>query len=255
MYPSTLFQVHSTVEGMSPPDSDSVGVGSSYGRFYAIQPPSPPALSVPYAPPPEPPGFPPGEGPPQTYQFVFTSVRTVGTTTLALAEVMLYDAHGVQVAVREAHNPGGLEGNPLETPQSASDGNVGNKWLDLNFYGEAFFQLDLVQPRYAVQYELITSKGHRAGDRARDPTGWMFGVLRRCSAGGEKGEFTSSDSFETLSVVTGFAPPDTESTSYGKFYAIHPPLQFHPRRPPLHSRQHHLSLLHLLLVRRLLLIP
>ena len=39
---------------------------------------------------------------------------------------MLFDAHGEQIPVVEAHNPGGAYPNPREEPSSAIDGNLQN---------------------------------------------------------------------------------------------------------------------------------
>ena len=142
------------------------------------------------------------------YQFIFTSVRNPAMKTLSLSEVVLFDEFGEPVSVREAHNPGGLPGNPHETPQSAIDGSSTTKWLDMNFQGEGRLQLDIVEARHVAQYELFSAPGRHRG---RDPTGWMFGILWR--GVGEQGE----DIFDPLSVVSGVEPPTQESTSYGTY--------------------------------------
>ena len=92
--------------------------------------------------------------------FIFTSVRGgESTTAVSLSEVTLYGADGEQVPVAEALNPGGQEGNSWEVPQSAVDGDVTTKWLDLNFYGEARLQLFLSSAQHVSEYELFTSTG------------------------------------------------------------------------------------------------
>jgi hypothetical protein len=146
------------------------------------------------------------------YQFFFTSVRNPALKVLSLSEVLLFDEHGEQVAVQQAHNPGGIPGNFLETPQSAIDGSTANKWLDMNFDGEARLVLDIASPRHIAQYELFTAKGRHRG---RDPTSWAFGILWR-GAGDEAG----SDMFDSLSVVSGVDPPISESTSYGRYCTV-----------------------------------
>ena len=246
---ANVFELLSDVTDVVPPGVES----TSYGRFSAINHPpvSPPPLSppAPLSPPcgsPRPPPTPPQSPPAPTgdlYEFVFTSVKDASSTLLSLAEVTLYDSTGAQVPVREAHNPGGAAGNIFETPQSAIDGVLNNKWLDTNFYGESRLQLDIAESTHVAQYELFTAKGRH---RARDPTGWMFGIRRV----GDEGEST----FELLSEVLNVVPPNAESTSYGRFPSIQPPPTSPspppatppspdpPRRRRRHAPQHHLHL-------------
>ena len=169
---------------------------------------------------PQPPAPPRARPTSDVYQFVFTSVRGGSTSILSLAEIRLFDIEGKQVIISEANNPGGEYANPFELPQSAIDGNVQSKWLDTNFYGEATLRLHLALPVHVAQYELITTAGTAAAwNLKRDPTGWNFGILR----GGE--------TFEVLSTVAGFTPPDDRSTSYGRFYSIMPPAPPSPNLP------------------------
>ena len=222
----STFEVLSTVTDFVPPDLRS----TSYGRFYSMLPPpslppvppfSPPPPSAPAPPappaPPQPPPVPPSPPTGDVFQFVFTSVRGGGTTILSLSEVLLFDADGEQVSISAALNPGG-EFAVWESPQYAIDGNNQTKWLDSSFQGEAVLQLHLAHPSHVVQYELVTTSGAEAAfNLKRDPTGWRFGIVR------------DGSTFEVLSTVTGFVPPDLRSTSYGRFYSMLPP----PSLPPV----------------------
>ncbi|KAL1499234.1 hypothetical protein AB1Y20_013739 [Prymnesium parvum] len=197
------FEVLSVVTGVTPPDARS----TSYGVFYAIwPPPSPPT-------PPPSPSLPSGT----RYQFIFRSIRDPTSSVLALAEVLLFGLDGEQVPVLEALNPGGGVASSSQLAGAVIDGWNGSKWLDTNFYGSSVLQLILSSAQPVVQYELITSPGDTDAERARDPTGWAFGILG------------SDDRFDVLHTLSGVVPPYAPATSYGKFWVYSPP----PSQPPV----------------------
>ena len=206
-----------------PPDSPPSQPSPPSSRALPDSPFPPEPPPGPPSPPSHPPILPAPPSPPtgDTYQFVFTSVRG-GITTLSLSEIRFFDADGQEIPIESASNPGGLAGNVQETPAAAIDGDLGTKWLDVNFYNSTVLWLNVSQPTHIVQYELFTTAAPQFGGEqanlARDPTGWEFGILR---GGG----------LEVLSSVVGAAAPTARSTSYGRFWTILPPPS-PPATPP-----------------------
>eukprot|EP00966_Prymnesium_polylepis_P260264 6012221-Prymnesium_polylepis.1 len=156
------------------------------------------AVVVASVPPPPPSGA--------SYYLRFTAVRGGASTgELQLAELKLFDLAGRQLGIVGIDNPGGYPLTDWERAQSAVDGNLATKWLDMNISKplgrqRSLLLLSLAGATPVAAYDLYTAN-HQPN---RDPVTWTFGAYREGAA----------VPFVPLHRVAGYVPPLSRYTSY-----------------------------------------
>ena len=191
-------------------------------------PSSPPQLALVPLPPLSPPAPPSG----QRYALTFYSARGgIQMEELQLAEVALYGLDGQPLVVLEASNPGGVSPQEWEGADAVIDGDLQTKWVDSNFarstslniYAkQSRLELVLWAPTTVAKYDVFSANT----PRDRDPTSWVFTVVRD-SVGLEEGE----EPDQVLHSVEDFQPPWERRVSYtaGAGFEVFP---LFPSMPP-----------------------